>query len=145
MKTTKIQYSQIKQIFGVLPEELKKDKEMRQGFILDFTNGRTASTRELSSDEADNLIAALKGNYSHFGKFDKNNSQHLAALNLCYDLGWTIFDKRLNRNVADLEILGTFIVSKKSPVRKPLLEMTAKECSKLITALEGILKSNYKK
>lgn len=145
MKTAKIQYYQIKQLFGVLPEELKKDKKMRQGFIFDFTDGRTTSTRELTSNEADSLIAALKGKYSHFGKFDKNNSQHLAVLNICYELNWTVFNKRLNRNTADLEILGTFIVGKKSPVRKPLLEMTARECSKLITALEGILKSNYKK
>ena len=86
-----------------------------------------------------------EGEYIHFGKFDKNNSQHLAVLSLCYDLGWVVYSKALNLNVADLDKLGSFISSKKSPVKKPLLEMTARECSKLITALEGILKSEYLK
>lgn len=145
MKTTKIQYSQIKQIFTVLPEEFKQNKEMREGFIADFTDGRTTSTKELTEKEADSLISVLKGDYTHFAKFDRNNSKHRAILNICYDLDWTIFNERLNRNVADLRILGSFIAGKKSPVRKPLLEMTSQECSKLITALEGILRTNYRK
>lgn len=140
-----IQYSQLKQIFSILPEELKKDKDMREIFISDFTDGRTKSTKELTRNEANDLIAALKGEFSNYGIFDKNNLQHRAILNICYDLNWTVFNNRLERNVADLQKLGSFIAGKKSPVRKPLSKMSVKECSKLISALEGILKSQYKK
>jgi hypothetical protein len=140
-----VEYSQIKQIFKLLPLELKSDKDRRADFISDFTDGRISSTKELTTDEANSLIASLKGDYSYFASFDKNNKQHLAILNICYDLGWTIYNNRLGRSVAALNVLGTFIASKKSPVRKPLTEMNKNECSKLIIALEGILKSNYKK
>jgi hypothetical protein len=141
---TKIQPRQIKQIFGLLPAELRLDKDLRADFIAGFTDGRASSTKELTSSEADSLIASLRGNYSHFAFFDKNNKQHLAVLNICYDLGWTSYNRLLGRSTADLNKLGTFIASARCPVRKKLLSMTRQECSKLITALEGILKSNYR-
>ena len=140
-----ITYPQIKQIFKLLPKKAATDKEIRADFVASFTDGRTDSVKELTRDEADLMICTLSGSYSHFAAFDKNNKQHMAVLNLCYELGWTSFNKRLNRHTADLGKLGAFISSKKSPVRKPLMEMTKQEVSKLIYALENILKYNYSK
>lgn len=145
MKRNLIQYLQIKQIFNLFPFEIKKDKNLRADFISHFTNERVKSVKELTIEEANNLIASLKGDYSYFGYFDKYNKQHAQILNICYDLGWTIYQKKAGKSVPDIKELGTFIISKKSPVRKPLKQMKPKECSKLITALEGILKSSYKK
>lgn len=145
MKTPKVQNYQIKQLYSLFSEDVKKDPALRQELIFHFTHGRVSSTKDLTDEEANRLIAALKGTYTHWGMFDKNNTQHLTLLRLCYDLNWTTFNKKHNRTVADLNTLGKFIASKKSPVRKPLLEMSVKECSKLITALEGILKFKYKK
>ncbi|TWP30532.1 hypothetical protein ETU08_01870 [Apibacter muscae] len=141
----KIQYSQKQQIFRLLPEEIKKDKDLRSDFISDFTDGRITSTKELTNDEANNLIVSLKGDYSYFGYFDKDNKQHAQIRRICYDLGWTTYSKKAGKSVADVNKLGIFIVSKKSPVRKPLKQMTSKETSKLIIALEGVLNSTYKK
>lgn len=135
-----IQTKQIKQIFGLLPNHLKNDREERSAFIYQFTNQRVSSTKELTHKEADELIHFLKGDLSYYAKFDSKNHQHSLILSLCYQLGWTSFNKRANRSLVDLKILGKWLASNKSPVRKPLLEMNTKECSKIITALEGILK-----
>lgn len=141
----KIHPKQIKQIFSLLPAHLKNDREERADFLYQFTNQRISSTKELTYKEADELIHFLKGDLSYYAKFDSKNPQHSLILSLCYQLGWTSFNKRANRSLADLKILGGWLASNKSPVRKPLSEMTIKECSKIIAALEGILHSLYKK
>lgn len=75
--------------------------------------------------------------------FDKNNQQHRTILSLCRQAQWVKPHSRFGE-VADLERLHRFLKSDKSPVKKPLKEMTKQELSKIIIALEGIVKHRYK-
>lgn len=79
----------------------------------------------------------------HWAFFDKNNSQHRNILSLCRQAQWVKQHDRYGE-VADLERLQSFLKSDKSPVKKPLKEMDKQELSKIIVALEGIVKHRYK-
>ncbi len=79
----------------------------------------------------------------NWGLFDKNNSQHRNILSLMRQAQWVKQSEKWGE-VADLERLSNFLKSDKSPVKKPLKKMTTEEVSKIITALEGIVKSRYK-
>jgi hypothetical protein len=46
--------------------------------------------------------------------------------------------------VPDLERLGLFLNSDKSPVKKPLKAMTPEDMEKIIKAFKGIVKSTFK-
>ncbi|WP_167597668.1 hypothetical protein [Leeuwenhoekiella sp. ZYFB001] len=80
---------------------------------------------------------------STWGKFDKNNQRHKAILSLLIQIKWTTDHPRFGR-VADITRFGAWLQSDRAPVRKPLLKMHPEEVSKIINALEGILKSLYK-
>ncbi|TWP23505.1 hypothetical protein ETU10_07215 [Apibacter muscae] len=136
MKTITTQ--QTKQIFGLFPKHLSQNKEERADFIYHFTDKRVSSTKELTYQEADNLICFLKGDYSYYAKFDNKNHQHAKILSLCYQLGWVSFNKKSNKVLVSLKTLGKWLHSEKSPVRKPLQEMSTQECRKIIHALENI-------
>jgi len=84
----------------------------------------------------------LRYNYSKEAYFDCNNVQHLSLLAKCHELGWVQVD---NPKIPDLQRLGKFILSKRCPVQKPLMEMTTKEVSKVIGALEKIIEKRYEK
>ena len=76
----------------------------------------------------------------HWASFDKNNRAHLNILSLCRQAQWTKPHERYGE-VADLNRLQAFLKSDKSPVKKPLMEMSKQEVSKIIIALEGIVKA----
>ena len=78
-----------------------------------------------------------------WASFDKNNRAHLNILSLCRQAQWTKPHERYGE-VADLNRLQSFLKSDKSPVKKPLMEMSKQEVSKIITALEGIVKAKYR-
>jgi hypothetical protein len=56
---------------------------------------------------------------------------------------WVKPHKKLGE-VPDLERLGAFLNSDKSPVKKPLKAMTPEEMEKIIKAFKGIVKSTFK-
>jgi hypothetical protein len=87
--------------------------------------------------------ATPKTNTENWGLFDKNNQQHKTLLSLLRQAQWTIPNEKWGE-VADLTRLSNFLKSDKSPVNKPLKKMEPKEVSKIIVALEGIVKSKYK-
>lgn len=84
--------------------------------------------------------AKAKVNWAYF---DKENNQHRLILSLCRQAQWTKPHSRYGE-VVDLERLQSFLKSDKSPVKRPLKEMTKQELSKVIIALEGIVKHRYK-
>lgn len=79
----------------------------------------------------------------NWARFDKAKPRHKMILSLCRQAQWTIIQDKWGE-VADLERLSNFLKSDKSPVRKPLLEMTSIEVEKIIKAISGIVKSKYK-
>lgn len=76
---------------------------------------------------------------SNWGYFDTNNSQHkriqanLRAANI-------VVDNEKWGEVGDmLGWFNRFLKSDKSPVKKPLKDMTSQEVSKIIKALDGVV------
>ena len=104
------------------------------------------SLNDLSFEQANKILIAQgdtpKQNVENWGLFDKNNSQHKYILSLCFQMGLT---KELKgRDVADIFKLGEWLKSEKSPVRKPLKQMTSYELSRIIFAMEKITEKKWK-
>ncbi|MFJ1366646.1 hypothetical protein ACILDU_09420 [Capnocytophaga canimorsus] len=47
-------------------------------------------------------------------------------------------------HLVDLNRLGVWLISKRSPVKKALQDMSHKEVSKIIFAIENMIKGKYK-
>ena len=116
------------------------DREERIAFLSDFAQRELSSSKELTEEEAFEVLDWLKYNYSKEAYFDSHNMQHLSLLAKCHELGWVRVD---NPRIPDLQRLGKFMLSKRCPVQKPLMEMTTKEVSKVIGALERIIEKRY--
>ena len=116
------------------------DREERIAFLSDFAQRELSSSKDLSEEEAFEVLDWLKYNYSKEAYFDSHNMQHLSLLAKCHELGWVQVD---NPRIPDLQRLGKFMLSKRCPVQKPLMEMTTKEVSKVIGALEKIIEKRY--
>jgi len=137
---------QIIHIHVLLPDAIKNDKDQKQFIITQFTGDlKKKSTKDLSFDQANALIERFGGkalHYDNWAFFDIKNSQHKYIYSLLMQHGWTIYSHKYKRNIADLQRLSEFLKSHRSPVQKKLKDMTKKECSKLITALENIILKN---
>jgi hypothetical protein len=82
---------------------------------------------------------------SNWGLFDKYNQQHLTVLSRLREAQWVIkSETHRSGEVPDTLRFSEFLKSDKSPVNKPLKKMEPKEVSKIIVALEGIVKSTHK-
>ena len=81
--------------------------------------------------------------------FDKNNKQHLTILSLCIQFRWTKEHPVTGKQVADLGALDSWLRGQstigQSPVKKPLAEMEPAELSKVIFAMEQMIKKYYSK
>lgn len=140
---------------GLMSEKAQLSKQ--------YSNGRTNSTSELSYDECQALITFLdrilkgenypslpvqRGNSSpsrpmseaeKYALFDKNNTQHMYLLSMCRQIGWTRYNAKLGKQVADLNALGAWL-AKYGYFKKPLKKYNAKELPTLITQFEGVVK-----
>lgn len=136
--------AQLKQIQTLLNKRFT-DRQERLDFLSDFFNQEIKSTKELTEKQAFQLIRFLKEgktiDNAFFARFDPQNTQHRTILSRCHELSWV---QEENPNFVDLNRLGGFLISKYSPVKKPLLDMSHREASKIIEALENIIKSKYK-
>ncbi len=119
-----------------------KDREARLAFLSSLVCRELGSSKELTEEEAFEILDWLKYNYSQLAYFDSHNMQHLSLLAKCHELGWVQVE---NPKIPDLQRLGRWLLSKKCPVQKPLKEMTTKEVSKVIGALEKIIEKRYEK
>ena len=119
-----------------------KDREARLVFLSSLVCRELASSKELTEEEVFEVLDWLKYNYSKEAYFDSHNAQHLSLLAKCHELGWVRED---NPKIPDLGRLGRFLLSKRCPIQKPLKEMTTKEVSKVIGALEKIIEKRYEK
>ena len=111
----------------------KYDQNVKEAVVFSSTNGRTESLRETTFREADLIIKQLGGKFAYFAYFDRNNQQHRYIMSLMHQLGWTA-----NGN-PDLNRLSQWLQSNRSPVRKPLKQMSKTDLTKIISALESIL------
>lgn len=143
--------AQLKQIQTLLNKRFT-DRQERLEFLSDFFSQEIKSTKELTEQQAQILTLTLsegKGKaptWEGLGKiarFDKNNAQHRTILSRCHELGW-VGTTESGKVIPDLNRLGGWLISKRSPVQKALLDMTKQELSKVIFALENMLKKKYK-
>ncbi len=127
------------------------NKNTKEEWVQWATNDNSiTSTNALTFEEANAIIKQAGGVPStkrdpetNWAYFDKDNGQHKYILSLCRQLNWQSPHKTLGK-VVDLERLSNWLKSERSPVNKPLQKMTASQVSKVIAALEGIIKSKYK-
>lgn len=121
-----------------------RDRDERIDAISDLLGFKIESFKELNTIQADDLIrffntGKLEGNAS-WAVFNKSNARHKSVLSRCYTLGWVDSET----GYVDLHRLGGWLKSNRSPVQKPLKQMAPPELSKIIAALDGIIKSKYK-
>ncbi|MHC5309115.1 hypothetical protein ACYSNM_03390 [Myroides sp. LJL116] len=110
-------------------------------------NNKT-SLNDLSFDQANKILVAqgaksVKANADNsWGYFDNNNSKHKYILSLLRQLGMVTEVK--GRDVADINKLGQWLKSDRSPVQKPLKKMNQLELSRVISALEKMVQKKWK-
>ncbi|MDO5106239.1 hypothetical protein [Capnocytophaga sp.] len=136
---------QIKTIQTIFSSEKKLDRDERLAYISGFFQQDIKSLKDLTKIQAIHLTRHLNGEetkqFQFYAYFDANNPQHKALLARCHELGWVQDDKP---HLVDLNCLGGWLISKRSPVKKALLDMSHKEVSKIIFAIENMIKSKYK-
>jgi hypothetical protein len=139
-----IQPDQIKQLQTICSGKFR-DRDERIDAVSDLLGFQIRSFKDLNSVQADDLIrffnTGKSPDNSSWGKFDKHNSKHRTILSRCHTLGWV---QEENNRFVDLHRLGGWLKSSRSPVQRPLMEMEPAELSKIIKALDGIVKSKYK-
>lgn len=137
---------QIKCIHALLPDAIKSDSDQKQFIVTQFTRDlEKRSTKDLSFDQANAMIERFGGKslqYDNWAFFDFKNTQHKYIYSLLMQHGWTVYSGKYKRHIADLQRFSDFLKSHRSPVQKKLKDMTKRECSKLITALENIILKN---
>lgn len=141
METQTLKYStkaQRQMIMGLCQYNI----EHKASAALSISNGRTESLSELFSSEASRLIKRLKGEKTTHStprhlQFDLSNSKHRKILSICQQLGWSKKGQRQS-SIADMEKLNSWLMSKRSPVQKCLMDIDYVSLSKIIHALEQI-------
>ena len=136
--------SQIQQLQTICSGKFRS-REERLEALSEMVGVELHSVKDLNQLQADELIYFFNTgrslNHSVWGIFDKNNTQHKTVLSHCHTLGWVQED---NPQFVDLHRLGGWLKSDRSPVKKPLKEMSKTEVSKIIFALGNIIKSKYR-
>ncbi|MRJ09399.1 hypothetical protein EDL99_11105 [Ornithobacterium rhinotracheale] len=136
---------------SITPQQLKQlqticskrfsDREERLHFFSEFTGFTIKSTKDLTERQAYELIRYLntgkEPKNSLYALFSMANSQHRAVISRAYQLCWTEED---NERKVDLNKLGTWLISKRCPVNKPIMKMTKRELSKVIYVLDQLVK-----
>ena len=110
-------------------------------------------TAELKVSQLDELNAWLeelvnKTDYSNlkdhqYALFTLGNKQHMYLLSLCQQLGWTVYEPKRDRTVADLNHLGAWIKTH-AAYKKPLLQMTRVELERTIYQFEKMVEKHFK-
>ena len=119
-------------------------RDERLEALSELAGTELSSIKDLSRIQADELIYFFNTgkimDHSVWAAFDKYNTKHRAILSRCHTLGWVQEDKP---QFADLHRLGAWLKSDRSPVKRPLKDMDSRELSKIITAMDNIIKSKY--
>lgn len=116
-------------------------KDAEKMHVQHFTNGKGTTAKDLSMFQANQLKKKLITNWAFF---NKDNEQHKYILSLLIQMGWSQQHPKYGE-VADMARLSNFLKSKKSPVPKPLPDMSITETSKLISCLESMLTKSLSK
>lgn len=107
------------------------------------------STLDLTELQLDGLIGWLDSQLQwadledyQFATFNYNNAQHRYMLSLCQEYGWTVYDHKRERTIADLKRLGAWI-RHSSSCKKPLQQQSTKELQTTLYAFEQMVKKHF--
>lgn len=124
--------------------KLSFDTEERHGFVNQFTDGRTQSTRELTFDEARRMLSALNGDQEQIKK-----KAAVEAAKLVGDIyGLSLKISFLNKDYISLDTPEDFEMNKakinvfarnRSRFRKNLTEMNIEELRAFKRQLEAVV------
>ena len=136
MNTTKEQRQAIYRLTGY-------NKQYKAQLVFGVTlNKEKVSTHDLTFNQANEIIVALGGQAYKVAPlwsfFDPKNQQHKYILSLTQQAGHKVANANFGY-VADLGWLNKFL-REDSPVKKPLKKMNSEETSKVIFALEKLVK-----
>lgn len=144
-----IEPKQIQQI-QISLKKSHPDRDERLGFISNFLQREVNSTKDLTKQEADELLSCLykenyvRDNWASFNiKTEKYRSERKLLFSLMHQAQWVVPNERHNE-VPDLNRLSNFLKSPKSPVQKPLMKMVKSDWEKLITVFTNIVRGTYK-
>lgn len=121
-----------------------RDRAERLEAVSDILGFEINSFTELNSRQAEELLwffntGQLPQNET-WARFDRNNTQHRTILSRAHTLGWVDED----RSYVDLNRLGGWLKSNRSPVQKPMKEMSRVELSRIIKAMDSMITKKYK-
>ena len=133
----------------ILQIELAKkfnNRDEKLEFLSQFVGYELETSKDLTQYQAMDVIQFLKTgkqpDNTNWAYFDKTNAQHMNVLSQCITYGWS--EIKRGKIVADLNRLGGWLKSFRSPIQKPLLEMEPTELSTIINAFKGMIKRKYK-
>lgn len=114
--------------------------ELKARLVQDITKGENTSTKDLSVKQAQDLINKLTKFWAYY---TADNAQHKYILSLLHQLGWIKKRDVDGKTIPDMGRLSEWLKSLKSPVNKPLQDMSTSETSKIIFALEAMITKKY--
>ena len=143
--------AQLIRIHTLLKQENLMD--VKPEIVKNYTTNGTASTKDLTFDQANRLIVNLGGKaikdpnsakHKYAGYLSLDNNQHKRILSLLFQLQCTKSSEKRHGEVSlvvDTERFGKWVL-KSTAEKKPIKELTPKQVSKVIYQLEIML---YKK
>jgi hypothetical protein len=127
--------------FHALIGKIGIDKETKRDMILGMTNMRTSSSKDLTSDECQALINALRvksGLKPDKVQDDPADKMRKKILSICHEMHWTVNGK------VDWRRLDTWL-KQYGMYHKSLNKLTLVELPSQLTQFEQLLKSFYAK
>ena len=133
------------QRFHALLDKCKLTEQKRN-----ILNGQgVESTLDLSEMQLDGLNWWLESQLKYvelkdyqFALFNIENKQHMYLLSMCQEYGWTSYDYKNGRTIADLNKLGAWI-RHSSQCKKPLQQQNTKELQTTVFAMEQMVKKHF--
>ena len=128
--------TQQKAAIGAICSRLGIDKEMKEGLVCQFSNGRTTTSVELTVAEARAMIDHLSRQVRPDTRRDKMVGK---IFYYAHEMSWTKINKQ-GRRVADGQRVDEWMV-KYSYLKKKLNSYKFEELPKLVSQVEAMYKS----
>lgn len=137
----KLSTLQQRQQMHVLMRKLGLDAESIAEIKLSATNNRTESSKEMSIDEAGNLITNLQKLVKQQDvDYKPGQRQRRKIISICHDIRWF---ERAGTTSINIAALDAWLLEK-GAVKKKLNELSVRELNKVVTQFENIQKKSYK-
>lgn len=120
---------------------LCKKQAYKIDYVVDVSNGRTQSSKELTDQEMDQLIETLVSEWhqSLGKKKPEEDKMRKKVISICHELGWHL----PGTTQIDMNAVNRFCETH-SYLKKRLNKYTLQELPKLVSQFEQVLKSYYK-